>query len=64
MPIGLLSKTGILIVEFALQKRHEGLSIEDAAMEAAKARLRPILMTAGTMVLAQVDLYLSLGGGK
>lgn len=63
MLIGLLSKTGILIVEFALQKRHEGLSIEDAAMEAARARLRPILMTAGTMVLGLLPLLTSRGVG-
>lgn len=63
MLIGLLAKTGILIVEFALQKRHEGLSIEDAALEAAKARLRPILMTAGTMVLGLLPLLTSSGVG-
>lgn len=63
MMIGLLSKTGILIVEFALQKRHEGLSVEDAALEAAKARLRPILMTAGTMVLGLLPLLTSSGVG-
>lgn len=63
MLIGLLAKTGILIVEFALQKRHEGLSIEDAALEASKARLRPILMTAGTMVLGLLPLLTSRGVG-
>ena len=63
MLIGLLAKTGILIVEFALQKRHEGLSIEEAALEAAKARLRPILMTAGTMVLGLLPLLTSDGAG-
>lgn len=63
MLIGLLSKTGILIVEFALQKRHEGLSIVDSALEAAKARLRPILMTAGTMVIGLLPLLVSRGVG-
>jgi len=64
MLIGLLSKTGILIVEFALQKRKiEGLSIVDSALEAAKARLRPILMTAGTMVIGLLPLLTSRGVG-
>jgi len=64
MLIGLLSKTGILIVEFALHKRKvEGLSIRDAALEAAKARLRPILMTAGTMVIGLLPLLTSRGVG-
>lgn len=63
MLIGLLAKTGILIVEFALQKRHEGLSIKDSALEAAKARLRPILMTAGTMVIGLLPLITSTGVG-
>lgn len=63
MLIGLLSKTGILIVEFALQKRHEGLSIVDSALEASKARLRPILMTAATMVIGLIPLLTSTGVG-
>ena len=63
MLIGLLSKTGILIVEFALQKRHEGMSIKDSALEAAKERLRPILMTAGTMVIGLLPLLTSTGVG-
>ncbi|MBQ0076775.1 MAG: efflux RND transporter permease subunit [Bacteroidales bacterium] len=63
MLIGLLAKTGILIVEFALQKRHEGLSIVDSALEAAKARLRPIMMTAGTMVIGLLPLLTSSGVG-
>ncbi len=63
MLIGLLSKTGILIVEFALQKRREGLSIVDSALEASKARLRPIMMTAGTMVIGLFPLITSTGAG-
>jgi HAE1 family hydrophobic/amphiphilic exporter-1 len=45
MLVGLLGKNAILIVEFAAQRHHEGLSIFDAAVESAKVRLRPILMT-------------------
>ena len=63
MLIGLLSKTGILIVEFALQKRHEGMSIKDSALEASRERLRPILMTAGTMVIGLLPLLTSTGVG-
>lgn len=63
MLIGLVSKTGILIVEYALQKRAEGLSIMDSALEAAKVRLRPILMTAGTMVIGLLPLLTSTGCG-
>ncbi len=63
MLIGLLSKTGILITEFAVQLREQGQSIVDAALNAAKLRLRPILMTAGTMVVGLLPLITSSGAG-
>lgn len=63
MLIGLISKTGILIVEYALQKREQGMSILDSALEAAKVRLRPILMTAGTMIIGLLPLLTSTGCG-
>ncbi len=63
MLIGLLSKTGILITEFAVQLRKSGQSIVDSALNAAKLRLRPILMTAGTMVVGLLPLVTSSGAG-
>lgn len=63
MLIGLLSKTGILITEFAVQLREQGQSIVDAALNAAKLRLRPIMMTAGTMVVGLLPLLTSDGAG-
>ena len=51
MLIGLAAKNAILIVEFARRRREEGLSIVEAAMEAARLRLRPILMTAFAFIL-------------
>lgn len=52
MLIGLLAKTAILLTEYASDRRRQGMNIAAAAMWAAKARLRPILMTSMTMVLA------------
>ena len=63
MLIGLASKNAILIVEFARRRREEGLSIEDAAIEAARTRLRPILMTAMAFILGVVPLVLARGAG-
>jgi multidrug efflux pump subunit AcrB len=63
MLIGLASKNAILIVEFARRRREEGLSIQDAAMEAALTRLRPILMTALAFILGVVPLVLASGAG-
>ncbi|GLS37645.1 multidrug efflux RND transporter permease subunit [Mesorhizobium tianshanense] len=63
MLIGLAAKNAILIVEFARRRREEGLSIVDAAMEAARLRLRPILMTAFAFILGVVPLMLSSGAG-
>lgn len=61
MLIGLVTKNGILIVEFANQKREEGLSKMEAVLQASKMRLRPILMTSLTMVLGTLPIALSLG---
>ncbi|MGV3529484.1 MAG: efflux RND transporter permease subunit [Flavisolibacter sp.] len=61
MLIGLVTKNGILIVEFANQNRQKGLSKTDAAVYAASQRLRPILMTSLTMSLGALPIALSLG---
>lgn len=61
--IGLISKHGILIVEFANQQQENGLSIFDAVIEAASLRLRPILMTTGAMLLGGLPLILASGAG-
>lgn len=61
MLIGLVTKNGILIVEFANQKREEGMSRIDAVLEASRLRLRPILMTSLAMALGSLPLALSLG---
>ena len=63
MLIGLLAKTAILLTEFASQKREEGMSISQAAMYAAKARLRPILMTSLTMIFGMLPLMFASGVG-
>jgi HAE1 family hydrophobic/amphiphilic exporter-1 len=63
MLIGLASKNAILIVEFAKRRRKEGLSAQEAAMEAAHIRLRPILMTAFAFILGVVPLVLAGGAG-
>jgi multidrug efflux pump len=61
MLIGLVTKNGILIVEFANQKRKAGLNKMDAVVEAAHLRLRPILMTSLAMSLGALPLALSIG---
>ncbi len=61
--VGLASKNAILIVEFAKQRREEGVSARDAAVEAAKLRLRPILMTSFAFILGVVPLVLAHGAG-
>jgi multidrug efflux pump subunit AcrB len=63
MLIGLLAKTAILITEFASERRAQGLSIPDAAFEACKERLRPILMTVATMIIGMVPLVIEGGAG-
>jgi multidrug efflux pump len=60
---GLAAKNAILIVEFALQKQKEGFSVMDAALEAAKIRLRPIIMTSLAFTLGTVPLAISNGAG-
>jgi len=64
MLIGLSSKNAILIVEFAEQLREQGFSIVDAAIEAARIRLRPILMTSLAFILGVVPLVLARGAGR
>ncbi len=63
MLVGLVTKNGILIVEFANQKRKQGLSKYDAAFEAAAARLRPILMTSLATIFGAMPIALALGAG-
>ncbi|WP_421919452.1 efflux RND transporter permease subunit [Marinifilum sp.] len=63
MLIGLLAKNAILIVEFAIQRRKHGMKLIQAAVEGAKARLRPILMTSFAFILGLLPLMLSNGAG-
>lgn len=63
MLIGLLGKTAILLTEYASTKRRQGMSITAAAMSAAKARLRPILMTSLTMIFGMLPLMFAQGVG-
>jgi multidrug efflux pump len=61
--VGLITKHGILIVEFANQLQEHGRNVHDAVVEAATLRLRPILMTTGTMVLGALPLAFASGAG-
>jgi multidrug efflux pump len=61
--VGLITKHGILIVEFSNQLREQGLAMREAVVEAATLRLRPILMTTGAMVLGALPLALATGAG-
>jgi HAE1 family hydrophobic/amphiphilic exporter-1/multidrug efflux pump len=61
--LGLAAKNAILIVEYALLKHHEGLSASAAALEAARLRFRPILMTSLAFILGVLPLALSVGAG-
>ncbi len=62
--VGLITKHGILIVEFANQLRDRGRGIREAVVEASQLRLRPILMTTGAMVLGAIPLALATGAGS
>jgi len=64
MLIGLVTKNGILIVEFANQKREKGLNILEAVTDAAESRFRPILMTSLSTVLGILPIALALGAGS
>ena len=61
--VGLITKHGILIVEFSNQLRQQGRTVTEAVVEAATLRLRPILMTTGAMVLGALPLALASGAG-
>ncbi|TNE29632.1 MAG: efflux RND transporter permease subunit [Bacteroidetes bacterium] len=63
MLVGLLGKNAVLIVEFAVQKRQEGSSIFDAAIEGAKVRFRPILMTSFAFIAGLIPLIVATGAG-
>lgn len=64
MLIGLLSKTAILLTEYASERRKQGMSITAAAMSAAKVRLRPILMTSLTMIFGLMPMVFASGVGS
>ncbi|GGF22238.1 efflux RND transporter permease subunit [Echinicola rosea] len=63
MLIGLLGKNAVLIVEFAVQKRQQGATILDAAIEGAKVRFRPILMTSFAFIAGLIPLIIATGAG-
>ena len=63
MLIGLLSKNAILIVEYALQRRRQGMSVVKSAVEGAVARLRPILMTSFAFIFGLLPLAIAHGAG-
>ncbi|MGR2660924.1 MULTISPECIES: efflux RND transporter permease subunit [Chromobacterium] len=62
--VGLAAKNAILIVEFAVQQRQQGLPLMDAALEAARLRFRPIVMTSMAFILGCVPLVISSGAGS
>jgi len=64
MLIGLVTKNGILIIEFANQMRRKGMSVHESAIEAATARLRPILMTSMATILGALPIAMALGAGS
>ncbi|AMJ80488.1 multidrug transporter AcrB [Alteromonas mediterranea] len=63
MLVGLLGKNAVLIVEYAVQKNQQGLSIAEAAVDAAKQRFRPILMTSFSFVAGLIPLVIATGAG-
>jgi HAE1 family hydrophobic/amphiphilic exporter-1 len=63
MLVGLLGKNAILIVEFAVQRHHEGASLKDAAIEGGKLRFRPILMTSFAFIAGLIPLVRATGPG-
>ena len=63
MLIGLLAKNSILITEFALERRQAGMGIVEAAVDAASARLRPILMTSLAMIIGLLPMMFASGVG-
>ncbi len=63
MLVGLLGKNAVLIVEFAVQKQHEGLTVFESAIEGAKARFRPILMTSFAFIAGLIPLVIAHGPG-
>ncbi len=63
MLIGLAAKNAILIVEFAKDKYEDGMNLVDAALEGARLRLRPILMTSFAFILGCVPLWTASGAG-
>ncbi len=63
MLVGLLGKNAVLIVEFAVQKHHQGMSVFDAALEGAKVRFRPILMTSFAFIAGLIPLVVATGPG-
>jgi HAE1 family hydrophobic/amphiphilic exporter-1 len=64
MLIGLLGKNAVLIVEFAAQKHRQGLTVMQAALEGAKVRFRPILMTSFAFIAGLIPLVFAVGPGK
>ena len=63
MLVGLLGKNAILIVEFAVQRRQEGLSLQEAAVEGGKLRFRPIQMTSFAFIAGLLPLVFATGAG-
>lgn len=63
MLVGLLGKNAILIIEFAVQRRQEGLSLKEAGMEGGRLRFRPILMTSFAFIVGMVPLVRATGAG-
>lgn len=63
MLVGLLGKNAVLIVEFAVQRRQQGISVFEAAIEGAKTRFRPILMTSFAFIAGLIPLVMSHGAG-